>query len=350
MSPAGRARVAGSDNQVIAETPDHVYSVTPMTDGTFVASQLHLGPAGLYSSSGQLLGTAEPLSTCLTDLTCGVAYVTPDGGVTVLGTDRVSYSNRSQYSQHWVKVAPTYTPGMAFGGEAGVASAFATRPGAITNTEVPTAPEVNNNDTPQIVTGSGSGASFGGIAGCETAACLDLVNSSTRIIDAIRASQRLNKPSSKDIGFPEQSPIVNQSVEEIMAERQRQFRAGVFDEELAADAVMALAKAARKPVPDWETAMGVSNMLRDNGEMLRLVAGGKGFLDGTPEQRYEQVQAWIDREQNLQKMEVDSGNAIQDITIANIGANIRDPLVFKEYVDNFITPLMQGLPVQFEGN
>jgi filamentous hemagglutinin family protein len=250
-------------------------------------------------------------------------------------------------------------------GSIGQSAVFDTRPGLATNTEVPLPPppsgdsnpapasSTSENDPPTVVRGTGTGASFAGIAGCQTAVCLDLVNSSTRIVDAIRASQRISMQSlipATGFGLPNITPIANQTVDEELEARRRQFRAGIYDEELAADAVMALAKAARRPVPDWETAMGVSNMLRDNGEMLRLVAGGSGFLDGTPEQRYEHVQAWIQREQNLQKLEVDTGNPVQDITIANIGANISDPQVFREFVDNFITPLFQGLPVQLGGD
>jgi len=151
-----KALVANSADVVVAELPTQVISVTPMTDGTIVLATQDLNyipePPRLYGATGELLGTAEPLSTCLTDLNCRVAYVTPEGGVTVLGTNTgVAYRDQSLFSQHWVKVAPDYTPGRPISGEVGVASTLVTRPGSATNTEVvPTPPPVEPTPTPEI--------------------------------------------------------------------------------------------------------------------------------------------------------------------------------------------------------
>jgi len=235
-SPA-QARVALSNDQVIGVLPGFIKYVTPMTDGTLVGDQA-ISQAELYSSSGQLMGFAEPLSTCATDLVCQVAYVTPEGGVTVLGTDRGTYSNRSEFSQHWVKVAPTYTPGLAFGGEAGVAASFLTRPFSRTDTNVlptppPSAtPSTADNDPPPVVTGSGSGASFEGIdeQGCNAAVCSPEVRAAAALVEATLSAQRADRAiTAGGSGSPSAQTASRQAVIDLFTESLSRARTAEAD-------------------------------------------------------------------------------------------------------------------------
>jgi len=213
-------------------------------------------------------------------------------------------------------------------GGVGLSADFATRPDQATRTEVPdaTPPQAEAEGPPTVVTGSGSGASFGGVVGCNSAVCAQTVRGANQSIEAVRAAQAV-------------AGSAGDSFDDI-PERSR--TSGVFDEQLAAEAVMQLAKAARREVPTTDQALGVAEMMRDNGELRRLVTGGPGFLDGTPEQRYEYVRGWVQREQNMQMMQTDTGNLVEDITIANIAANITDPAVFRAFVNEVVVPMFSG--------
>jgi len=368
MSPAARALVAGSDDQVITETTDFAYIVTPLTDGNFVASQLTSGPAMMYDGNGEPLGVSGLFSACQNDMYCRVAYLTPEGGVTMLGTDVVTYGQRSLFSQHWIKVAPDYTPGTPISGEAGVASIFVTRPGAITNTVVPGAAPLPGGDAPPsgdtspsasdtvapedsapptVVTGTGSGASFGGISGCNSAVCADNVIRARNVIDAMRAAEAVSSNSS--ISFMGLSPEDLAALAVALSTGQQASRnnstgnGNLSQDERAALAVIELARAANREIPSREQALGVAQLMRNNGELRRIINGSVFFPDQTPRQRWEAAQQWLRAEQADQATG-SGGNTtvVEEVTVKHLLANMTTEEEVEAFYRDTILPMQLG--------
>jgi len=73
-------------------------------------------------------------------------------------------------------------------GNAGASAGFATRPGRATNTDVP---PPSGGGAPTVVTGTGSGASFGGVAseGCNAAVCSPQVRAAVALVEATRSAE-----------------------------------------------------------------------------------------------------------------------------------------------------------------
>lgn len=132
-------------------------------------------------------------ATLLSETVASNSFMQPtalgNGGLAVVVREQVGPSSYRLYTRTYEKagggVAPV--PGTASGG-AGQSADFATRPGAATNTGVPPA---SGGGTPTVVTGSGAGASFGGVAtyGCNAAVCSPEVRAAVALVTATRGAQ-----------------------------------------------------------------------------------------------------------------------------------------------------------------
>jgi len=227
-------------------------------------------------------------------------------------------------------------------GNVGQSAAFDTRPGLATNTDValpptptptptpPAPPVVDDNTPPTVVTGTGAGASFGGISGCNSAVCADNVRQAGLVIDALRAAQAVSGSSGN----------ANLVPGELLSSRPS---SGGFDDNLAALAVMELARAANREVPTGDQALGVAQLMRDNGELRRLVNGSVFSPEQTPQQRYEAVQQWLRTEEIEQAVGSSGEDATvrEEVRLVHMLANMST----EEEVDAFYQQVV--MPMQF---
>jgi hypothetical protein len=251
-----------------------VYFATPTTDGQVVVKS-GFGAGGtvaLYSPSGQAGG--QLATGNLNGPYFGPAYPTPDGGFTVL-----TESSAGLLADHWSKVVPAYSPGSPLAGEVGSLAGFATAPGVAQGSSGPTPPSPPSSPTP-VVTGSGPGASFGGVAGCNSAVCAQDVRGAVAIADAVRASANVTDSD------------------------------GTISRQGASNAVAALARAQSRPISGSEQQTEEALVLRDYGQLERLVSDISNSLEGMSREEVLQqaqilksiVSDFLEKEALLQKL------------------------------------------------
>ena len=161
-------------------------SAVPLPDGTVMAIELNsnTGDAGQLRARNAV-GAATGFTTPWTNPPNGnfpqpfVGFPRPDGGFTLAGGGL--YPTTTISIQNWSKIVAPYTATNSLTADAGVAATFATSPGFPPGTSpaspAPPAP-------PPTVFGSGSGASFAGVSGCNASVCSPEVRLALAVISA----------------------------------------------------------------------------------------------------------------------------------------------------------------------
>ena len=161
-------------------------SAMPLPDGTVMAIERNTNDG----SSGQVrafnaAGVASGFTTEWTSPPAGnfrqpfLGFPRPDGGFTLVGGG--VYATTTVSIQNWSKTVAPYAPANTLMGEAGLAATFATSPGVLPgSTPAPPGPP----PPPTTVFGSGSGATFAGVSGCNASVCSPEVRMALALVNA----------------------------------------------------------------------------------------------------------------------------------------------------------------------
>ncbi len=264
----------------------------PLRDGTIARWDFNSssGLVEIFKADGTLISTRDSiLSPC-----CGalIQYLTPTGMIFIADRNRTI----SLTIERWTKNVPSYTPGASIGGPVGVAANFASRANLPQDRSV--APPPAPPAPPPIVFGSGSGASFGGVLGCNSAVCSEIERLSIAIIDSMRvAGNTTNPPSAPG---PSPTPPVQR-----------------IDGEAAKRAVSALDSTMRIPNPGEPLQIpypGQPMSVYDNGSLARLKA--LGLHDASEADQVAGIMAWRDRERV--RSSGDEAGAVHAIAIPHL--------------------------------
>jgi len=296
----GQLRIYSSNGALVSSLPfTPLGGAAPLSDGSI--AYLKNTPLGTQDvswvdSNGAAVGTPAPATTGMFNVTT-MLNATPDGGFTTYMTLLTSPPGVAPVvlnigSQHWSKTVAAYTPTNSFSGDAGVASNFASRADLPQDTSVtpPPAPPA----PPPVVFGSGSGARFGGVLGCNSAVCAEIERFSIAIIDSMRVAGNTTSPPSAP--GPSPTPPVRR-----------------IDGEAAKRAVYAV-DLARVPIPGEPVQIaypGQPVLVYDNGSLNRLKA--LGLHDASEADQVAGIMAWRERERT--RSSGDEAGALHSIAI-----------------------------------
>ena len=280
--------LSGSGAQI--GTVSAALTLSPLADGTLIGGFL-LGLPPLsppftptYTLSGPTGAVISTTTGSVVNLMPLITVPTPDGGFNVIYEQLGSLLNVAAL-QHWTKVVPAYTTSNFLTGTAGIAANFATAPGVPPASAPPPAP-------PPVVFGSGSGATFAGVSGCNSAVC------SAEVIAAKAAAEALLAAAQAAPGGA--ISRIDEAVARRAVDALRQ--AGTFasaDDSASAQATAQVDRALQNPA--------MQTLIDDNGSLGRLMRTRFDALP--PEARLIAYQNWLRAEAVAQATGSDSSRS-----------------------------------------
>jgi len=143
---------------------------------------------------------------------------------------------------------------------------------------------------PPVVQGSGSGATFGGVSGCNSSVCSDEVRAAIDMVSAQRAAE--NTAAS-----------------------------GRIEQDAAERAVDALFRSAGREA-DAATTSGIAIIMKDEGEVRRLVQGDR-LAKMTPGERLDALERWLQNEVANQSLgQTGTGSSVNEVNLVNAVSNM----------------------------
>jgi len=305
-------------------------NVVPMTDGTYLVNQG--GGYDLYKPDGTYLRSDSQFYG-------GILAPLRSGGFMTI----TAYGEQVVYA----KSVPAYTRLNNLSGVAGPVASVLTRPGVAPDGDA-TLPNVPTPPAPVVRGNPNGGSDFGGVSGCNASVCEQALREAQAAAATARAStppdpggtmERASTPAGNGKAV-ERTPERDPTARDVGTMTEREYldaliaadkagKGSKIDEQDAAIAVQALARAARKQsegTASFATASSATFALQDNGELRQLVFGWGDLGSMTPERRMEVFELWMQQLTTTQT-EGALGRELTNTTISvkDIAQNIQTP-------------------------
>ncbi len=293
--------VRSATGALVASDPS--LNALPMSDGTYLVHQT--GNYDVYKLDG--------------------TYVRSDArGYGILIPNRLGGFSELQVEGparlvNYTKDVPAYTSLNYLTGVAGVAAGFASRPGVANDDGLNSTLPRSNPTVPVIRGGPGGGAIVDDSSDiCNGSLCTGIAGVHRRWDEAQQALEA-NRVPPRDLGNMTEREFIDSLIA-----ADKVGEGGIIDDQSAAVAVMALARAAgRESAVSIDGALSTGFAMQDNGELRQLVLGYGDLGNMSPAERFNVLERWLGELQTTQTlgaMGQERTNAT--ISIRDIAANM----------------------------